>query len=95
MEVEAEVRPNTGGSPDGEVQVIVGKWEHAAEQELNGVVEYLDDGISEGSTALYNLVMDSWLHAYPADIAMLNSGAIRTGLQAGDITKGAVVNMML
>ena len=55
---------------------------------------YVNDQIPNKSDVSYNLVMDSWLHAYPGDIAMLNSGAIRTGLQAGEITKGAVVRMM-
>ena len=92
--IQAELKPNTGGTPDEEVQVVVDKWTHMAEQELSKEVGYVNDAIPNESPTLYNLVMDSWLHAYPADIAMLNSGAIRQGLPAGDITKGAVVNMM-
>jgi 5'-nucleotidase/UDP-sugar diphosphatase len=94
LEVKAEVKANTGGTPDEAVLAVVDKWEHLAEEELNAVEGYLNDALPDGSAPLYNLVMDSWLYAYPADIAMLNAGAIRTGLQAGDITKGAIVGMM-
>ena len=92
--ITSEIKPNTGGAPLEEVKTIVEKWAHMAEEELNVPVGYVGAAIPNESVPLYNLVMDSWLHAYPGDIAMLNSGAIRTGFQAGEITKGAVVRMM-
>lgn len=94
LEIQAEVKTNTGGAVDEEVAVFVEKWSHMAEQELNKVVGFVNDAIPNGTPALQNLVMDSWLHAYPADIAHLNAGAIREGLPAGDIRLGAVVAAM-
>lgn len=94
LEVLAEVRANTGGSIDEEVQARVDKWDHLAEQELSRIVGYVNDAIPDETPALYNLVMDSWLHAYPADIAHLNSGSIRAGIPAGDIRLGTVIGAM-
>jgi len=93
--IQALTRSNSGGSPDPEVEVVVQKWESQAEGELSMVVGHLTTAVANESPALFNLVTDSWLFAYPAaDIAMLNSGAIRSGIPAGNITKGTIVSMM-
>ncbi len=94
VEVLAEVKSNTGGVVDEEVQVRVEKWAHQAEEELSKVVGFVNDAIPNETPALYNLVMDSWLYAYPADIAHLNAGAVREGIPAGDIQLGTVINAM-
>jgi 2',3'-cyclic-nucleotide 2'-phosphodiesterase (5'-nucleotidase family) len=94
LEVQAELKPNTGGSIDEEVQAIVDKWDHLAEEELGRVVGYVNANVPDGTPALYNLVMDSWLHAYPADIAHLNAGAIRAGIPTGDISLGTVMGAL-
>ena len=73
---------------------MVQKWQSAAEAELSGVAGYVTTSTPNESSALFNLVMDVWLFAHPADIAMPNSGAIRQGIPAGDITKGTVLGMM-
>jgi 5'-nucleotidase/UDP-sugar diphosphatase len=92
--IQPQVLPNSGGVPDPEVEVMVQHWEDLMGGELAAVIGHVTVQLSKTSTALQNFVMDSWLFAYPADIAMLNDGAIRTGLPLGDITKGAIVGML-
>jgi 2',3'-cyclic-nucleotide 2'-phosphodiesterase (5'-nucleotidase family) len=89
------VANNSGGSPDPVVQGVVATWQDAAAGELSDVVGYVENPVSNGSPALYNLVTDSWLFAYPtADIVMTNAGGIRQGIPAGVITKGTIVGIL-
>jgi 2',3'-cyclic-nucleotide 2'-phosphodiesterase (5'-nucleotidase family) len=91
----SSTRSNSGGSPDPVVQSVVATWQQAAAQELSQVIGYVDLSIPNGSPALFNLITDSWLFAYPpADIVMTNSGGVRQGIPAGDITLGAVVSVL-
>jgi 2',3'-cyclic-nucleotide 2'-phosphodiesterase/3'-nucleotidase len=94
LEILAEVKDNAGGADQEEVLTVVEKWTHLAEQELARGVGWVNDAIPNETPALQNLVMDSWLHAYPADIAHLNAGAIRSGIPAGNITLGAVMGAL-
>lgn len=94
IELQAQVLPNTGGSPDEEVEARVGHWQGQMEAALSGVVGYVNEQLGRKSIALQNFVMDSWLAAYPADIAMNNSGSIRAGLGPGNITKGGVIGAL-
>lgn len=57
---------------------------------LNGEREY----IRAGETNLSNLVTDSMLWATGADAAFLGGGNIRASIDAGDITKGDVLNVL-
>ena len=93
--VQSGVRANSGGSPDPAVQAVVATWKQAADAELFQVMGYVNGAIPNGSPALYNLISDSWLFAYPAaDIAMTNSGGVRQGIPAGDITRGTIVGVL-
>jgi 2',3'-cyclic-nucleotide 2'-phosphodiesterase (5'-nucleotidase family) len=95
LSTQAEVKPNVGGTLDPDVEAVVDHWAHQAEVELSTVVGHLTEPIPNRSDALHNLVTDAWLFAYPtADIAMLNQGAIRDGIPAGDILKGTIVGIM-
>ncbi|MGD2123034.1 MAG: bifunctional UDP-sugar hydrolase/5'-nucleotidase [Gemmatimonadota bacterium] len=91
----SRVALNSGGSPDAVVQGVVATWQDAAAAELSDVVGYAQDPVPNGSPALYNLVTDSWLFAYPtADIVMTNAGGIRQGIPAGDVNKGTIVGIL-
>jgi 2',3'-cyclic-nucleotide 2'-phosphodiesterase (5'-nucleotidase family) len=93
--LQSGVAQNSGGSPDPVVAAVVETWQDAAATELSDVVGYAADPVSNGSPALYNLVTDSWLFAYPtADMVMTNAGGIRQGIPAGDITKGTIVGIL-
>jgi 2',3'-cyclic-nucleotide 2'-phosphodiesterase (5'-nucleotidase family) len=91
----SSTRANSGGSPDPAVQAVVTTWQQAAAAELSQVVGYVTEAIPNGSPALYNLITDSWLFVNPAaDIAMTNSGGVRQGISAGDITRGTIVGVL-
>jgi 2',3'-cyclic-nucleotide 2'-phosphodiesterase (5'-nucleotidase family) len=93
--IQAEIKPGTGAwEPDEEVEAKVQHWQGQMQADLAAVVGHVTAQLQKESIPLQNFVMDSWLNNYPADIAILNAGAIRAGLPAGDITKGAVVNML-
>jgi 2',3'-cyclic-nucleotide 2'-phosphodiesterase (5'-nucleotidase family) len=86
---------NQGGTADAGVAAVVAQWQARAAQELSSVVGYAEEGVPDGSASLYNLITDSWLHAYPeADIAMTNAGGVRASLPAGDITRGDVITVL-
>jgi 2',3'-cyclic-nucleotide 2'-phosphodiesterase (5'-nucleotidase family) len=73
----------------------VSAWQRAAAEELSTVVGYLASSVAMASPAVHNLVTDSWLFAVPTgDIVMTNSGGIRQGIPAGDITLGTVVGIL-
>jgi 5'-nucleotidase/UDP-sugar diphosphatase len=93
--LQSSARANSGGASDPGVQAVVTTWQQAAGTELSTVVGYVEGAIPNGSPALYNLITDSWLYVYPtADIAMTNSGGVRQGIPAGDITRGTVIGVL-
>jgi 2',3'-cyclic-nucleotide 2'-phosphodiesterase (5'-nucleotidase family) len=93
--VQGSFRMNTGGTPDPTVQAVVATWQQAAEAELSQVIGYVEGGVPDESAALFNLVTDSWLHAYPsADMALTNAGGIRQGIPAGNISLGTIVGVL-
>jgi 5'-nucleotidase len=74
----------------------------AANEELTGIVvghtPFILDGerdtLRTGETNLSNLITDSMRWATGADIAFINSGGIRAGIPAGDITMGHVLTVL-
>ena len=71
--------------PDPGIERIVSGWSEKTDKELGRVIGYSETGVGKG-WALYNLLVDSWLWAYPdADIAINNFGGYRDGIPAGDI----------
>ena len=93
--LEVATAVNEGGSAVSEIADIVSTWEQATQSELGQVIGYADEEITRYSTALRNLVTDSWLYAFPtADIAVTNSGGIRQPIPMGDITKGDIVGVL-
>ena len=62
-----------------------------AEKALGEVIGYSKNGIGRG-WPLFNLLMDSWLWAYPeADIAISNFGGFREAIPPGEITRADIV----
>jgi 5'-nucleotidase/UDP-sugar diphosphatase len=71
--------------PDAEIDKIVSGWSEKRDKELGQVIGYSESGVEKG-WPLYNLLVDSWLWAYPdADIAINNFGGYRDRIPAGDI----------
>jgi 2',3'-cyclic-nucleotide 2'-phosphodiesterase (5'-nucleotidase family) len=79
-------------TPDREIEAIVAAWSSRVDQELGTVIGYSKSGIKNRDWPLYNLLVDSWLWAYPdADIAISNFGGYREAIPPGEITKADIV----
>lgn len=86
---------NRGGRPIPEITELVAQWREETDRELDHPIGYLEKPLSRTSDALFNLVTDAWLAAYPtADVALTNRGGFRQDLPAGEITLAAVVGVL-
>jgi 5'-nucleotidase / UDP-sugar diphosphatase len=94
IDVTVELRPNPAGDADGEIAAIVDTWQARVDDELLITIGYAKSGITKSSPAMHNLVMDAWLTAYPADIAMSNPGGFRQDIAAGGITLADIVGVL-
>jgi 5'-nucleotidase/UDP-sugar diphosphatase len=81
--------------PDPRTQAVVEIWEQRVQLALGEVLGYSRTGLDRFSPALQNLLVDSWLWAFPdADIAISNVGGFRQDLKRGTITLGDVVSTL-
>ena len=78
-------------TPDPAIAAIVAEWSKKAEKALGEVIGYSKNGIERG-WPLFNLLMDSWLWAYPeADIAISNFGGFREAIPPGEMTRADIM----
>jgi 2',3'-cyclic-nucleotide 2'-phosphodiesterase (5'-nucleotidase family) len=89
-----EIVPNPNDAGDPEIEAVVTRWEAELGDALLVTIGYIEDGLAKGSNAMMNLVMDAWLEAYPADVALCNPGSFRQQLDPGDITLADVVGVL-
>ncbi len=94
IESQAQIKENPTGPQDETVAAIVGSWQAKLDDALDQVIGYTEQGIRQRSPEMFNLVTDAWLAAYPADIAMSNSGGFRQDIPAGEITLADVVGVL-
>ncbi|NLG50174.1 MAG: bifunctional metallophosphatase/5'-nucleotidase [Chloroflexi bacterium] len=81
-------------TPPAEVSAILDKWAERVDVVLGEVIGYTAKGIDRRSAEMHNLLVDSWLWAYPsATVAMSNTGGFRAGIDQGEITVGDVVGV--
>ncbi len=93
--VTASVLPNQGSTPDPTVAATVATWEEKETEQLSEVIGYVQNRIANGSTPMYNMIADSWLHAFPnADVSISNTGGVRQSIEAGEITLGDIVGVL-
>ena len=90
--IPVEYSPGTDDiPPDAAINAIVSEWSAKIEKELGGVIGYTETGIEKG-WPLFNLLVDSWLWAYPdADIAISNFGGYREAIPPGEIKRSDIV----
>jgi 5'-nucleotidase / UDP-sugar diphosphatase len=82
-------------SPDAAVGAAVAIWQGKADAALGEVIGYTKTGLGAQSPALFNLVTDAWLAAYPnAQVAITNRGGFRQALPSGPITLGDIVGVL-
>jgi 2',3'-cyclic-nucleotide 2'-phosphodiesterase (5'-nucleotidase family) len=78
-------------TPDPAIEAIVDQWSEKMPEALEEAVGYTETGIQRG-WPLFNLLMDSWLWAYPdADIAISNFGGFREAFPPGEITRADIM----
>ncbi|NLV32899.1 MAG: bifunctional metallophosphatase/5'-nucleotidase [Acidobacteria bacterium] len=76
---------------DPAIAAIVAGWSKKAEAALGEVIGYTRAGIPRGQP-LYDLLLHSWLWAYPeADIAISNFGGFREAIAPGEITRADIL----
>jgi len=77
------------------VQKVVTRWHERAQTALGEVIGYTKTGVGQHSPEMHNLLVDSWLWAYPnAQIAISNTGGFRASLNSGEITLGEMVGVL-
>jgi 5'-nucleotidase/UDP-sugar diphosphatase len=95
LSVEPSVHDNKGGPPDPDVAAVVEQWREQTDEALAYGIGFVEKEIARRSNALYNLVTDAWLAAYPnADVALTNRGGFRQSIPAGEITLATIVGVL-
>ena len=95
LTITAEEHANRVGAADEELAALIDLWRAETDAALDHVIGYLEQPLAQRSAAMFNLLTDSWLEAYPmADVAMTNRGGFREGLPAGEITLAGVVGVL-
>lgn len=86
---------------DGDVQSLIDEIENENKEILSQVIGSTDtfmDGernrVRTGQTNLGSLVAQAMLEATGADIAIMNGGGIRASIEAGQITRGDILNVL-
>ena len=93
--VDAGTNFNVGGEADPVVADVIERWQIEAEGELNRVIGFTENGVARRSIEMQDLIVESWLDAYPAgDVALTNFGGMRADIPPGDITVGTIVGVM-
>ncbi len=95
VDIQAQVHDNQGGAPDRAVAEVVARWRAQTDDALSEVVGYARRKIPRRSNAMFNMVTDAWLAAYPAaDVALANRGGFRQDIPAGEITLSTIVGVL-
>lgn len=85
---------NFGGTPHPQVAEIVAHWQTLADEELDVVIGYLDNEVEQRSDEMAAMTTESWLWAYPADVAITNWGGMRDRIPAGEVTISDIISVM-
>ena len=89
-------------NPDQEAQVLLAHYKHTVDSMMNSVIGVSDQHMKKGypESTLSNLVADVLRDAAtpiigkPADIGIINMGGLRSDLNAGNITRGDVFEVL-
>jgi len=93
--IEHTIHVNRGGTPDPEIAAIVSTWRDLTDAQLSGEIGYVEREIERTSAAMFNMIADSWLWAFPqADISISNAGGVRQSIPGGAITSASIVGVL-
>ena len=94
-DMQIEVLPNQSSQQDPAISTVVNYWQNQMDATLSEVIGYSETGVGRQTPAMENMVMDSWLYAFPnAKVALSNAGGIRQSIPAGDITLETIVGLL-
>jgi 2',3'-cyclic-nucleotide 2'-phosphodiesterase (5'-nucleotidase family) len=94
LDVEYGVVDNVGGTPHPQIAEIVAHWQAETDNELDVVIGYLEKEIPQHSEEMAGLIAETWLLAYPADVALTNWGGMRNRIPEGEITYASIVSVL-
>ncbi|MGM0408145.1 MAG: bifunctional metallophosphatase/5'-nucleotidase [Bacteroidota bacterium] len=89
------IHKNNKGIIDEDLSAVVDGWLEQSNAILSEFIGYADETVHQRSVEMGNMVVDSWLKAFPeADVALTNSGGIRQDIPTGDITLETIVGLL-
>jgi 2',3'-cyclic-nucleotide 2'-phosphodiesterase (5'-nucleotidase family) len=92
---ELSLCENIGGAPDSKIAAAVKKWRAQTDRALSRVIGYTKKGIDRHSHAMFNMITDAWLAAYPAaDVSLTNRGGFRQSIPAGKIMLSTIIGVL-
>ena len=94
LDVDYGVVPNKRGTPHTQVAEIAAHWQEVTDDELDVVIGYQAAEIARRSDGMAALITETWLLAYPADVALTNWGGMRDRIPAGEITYASLISAM-
>ena len=93
--IDVVLKDNIGGDPNPMIENIVANWQSYTDDHLNQIIGYAESIMVLRSSAMLNMIVDSWLLSYPsADFAFTNRGGIRQDIPAGDIKISTIIGLM-
>lgn len=85
-------------NPTGSIETIdsiVYHFKKIVNDKVSEVIGYTDAIIRQKSNEMANMILDSWLIKYPqADVALANSGGIRSSIAEGNITTETIMGLL-
>ena len=95
ISIKPSLQYNKGAVADTAIAAIVSGWKENLNSFLSEVIGYADEKIDRDSDAMYNMITDSWLIAFPdADISFTNIGGIRQDISQGNISLESMVGLL-
>ena len=93
--IESGIVDNLVSTSDSNVEDIVSQWKIKTDVELSQVIGYVNDEIDQHSSAMSNMITDSWLISFPeSDVSFTNRGGIRQSIPAGEISLATMVGVL-
>ena len=93
--IESAIVDNSVSELDPNVEDIVYHWKTKTDAELSQPIGYVNDEIGRHSSAMHNMITDSWLISFPeSDVSLTNRGGIRQSIPKGEISLATMVGVL-
>jgi 2',3'-cyclic-nucleotide 2'-phosphodiesterase (5'-nucleotidase family) len=94
LDADYDVVDNESGDSNPKVAEIISSWAEKTDAELDIVIGFVSEELPSRSEDMAALITESWLLAYPADVALTNWGGMRDRIPAGEITISSIISVM-